>query len=377
MSRDPGRIRLRELDGLRGWAALSVVTFHIFWECFGSLFPGIRNPLLAGLMNGPFDVSLFFVISGAALSAPFFGGGGQGYVVSAAVKRYVRLTLPIVVFSLIFLVIARAGLVFSHAAAPILHRETWGGLTAPDMPGIGDTILFMLRDVYRDAQGDRNILPFLWTMPIEMAGSMLLFLALALSDGLRTRTFLAAGAMVFLFDPYLGAFFLGAVLCRQRLEGDGGALFGRASPWAVPVALAAIFAFVAFTQAVHVPNIVGKPALVLVAAVLLHLVMHDARLIRFFGGNPVSRFLGRISFMIYIVHYIVIVTVQSWLVLQVRDGLDLGTAMAIGTLALALSVGFAWLALPVDRLSHGCSRLFAGAVIGRLRHGLPTPITAP
>ena len=38
--------RLDLLDGVRGWSALSVVLFHVFWETFGALVPAFRNPIV-------------------------------------------------------------------------------------------------------------------------------------------------------------------------------------------------------------------------------------------------------------------------------------------------------------------------------------------
>lgn len=205
------KLRLTELDGLRGWAALSVAMFHLYWESFGVVHPEIRNLVTGALLNGSFAVSLFFVVSGAALSTPYLNGGGRAYVLSAAVRRYVRLALPIIFFAVIFYGLARAGLVVSNQAAPVLGREDWGGLTSTNAPSITDTVLFMVREVFIGAVPGRDLLPFLWTMPIEMLGSMLLFLMLAVSDlmpNLR-RGYIWLTALVFVLSPYLGAFFIG------------------------------------------------------------------------------------------------------------------------------------------------------------------------
>lgn len=35
--------RLREIDGLHGWAALLVVGRHAFWETYGVIVPGARS----------------------------------------------------------------------------------------------------------------------------------------------------------------------------------------------------------------------------------------------------------------------------------------------------------------------------------------------
>src|SRR5258706_1988331 len=93
--RDGAAIRFHEIDGLRGWAALSVVVFHLYWETFGVVMPGLRNPATAFFLDAGLAVSLFFVLSGEALSAAYFAGKGEVAVVKLCVKRYTRLTIPI------------------------------------------------------------------------------------------------------------------------------------------------------------------------------------------------------------------------------------------------------------------------------------------
>src|SRR5205814_10095243 len=63
--------RLTFLDGLRGWAAMAVLLFHVFILIFPpSNFAAIMLRKFV-LFNGAFAVMLFFVISGFALSTPF------------------------------------------------------------------------------------------------------------------------------------------------------------------------------------------------------------------------------------------------------------------------------------------------------------------
>lgn len=376
----PAKIRLSELDGLRGWAALSVVVFHIFWECFGELFPQVRNLVTAALLNGHFAVCVFFVISGAALSAPFFAGGGHRYVLSATTKRYVRLTLPIVVFTTLFFLLARAGLVTSNEAALVLQREDWGGLASNASPGVVDTVLFMFRDVYLGATGDRDVMPFLWTMPVEMLGSMLLFLFMAIFDVMpnQQRSFALLTALVFLVNPLLGAFFLGAMLSRNRISGRDWGFFRRHDTACTLLALAVVFLVSGGMRMIHMPILFENVISVLNATLLVYVSLHGRGLKRFLGrGNPVSHFLGQISFTIYILHYIVITTLLSGLVLRFRDTLDLPTAMAIATVTLVACLGLSWLTLFVDRRSHRFSQVVGRWILGPDQARTPPLRAAP
>lgn len=363
----PPKIRLTELDGLRGWAALSVAIFHIYWESFGNLHPEIRNVVTASLLNGHFAVCIFFVVSGAALSSPFLAGGGRAYVMSAAIRRYVRLTPPIVLFSLIFFALAEMDLVFSNEAAEVLQRPHWGGLNSTNDPGLINTVLFMTRDVYLGAEGERDLLPFLWTMPIEMMGSILLFLLLACADLFRERrrSYLWISALVFLVSPYLGAFFIGAGLAWLRIRGVEWSTYRRFPRVTTAVILSLGFGTAAITHLGGLPSPVAHAMNVLGASALVYLCMSNLVLRRLLGGTWLSAFLGRISFTIYILHYVIITTVLSGLVLHFQDSLGFATCMAIATASLALSVALSWVFSPIDTASHRFSRRFSTLVLGK------------
>ena len=111
---DPGPIdRLREIDGIRGWAAFSVMCVHIVGQ-FNDIVPGLQNAATRILLNGDFDVIVFFVLSGDALSASYWRTGRQRDVVQLGVKRYSRLTIPILASCLLMYALIELGLAFTH-----------------------------------------------------------------------------------------------------------------------------------------------------------------------------------------------------------------------------------------------------------------------
>ena len=85
------------------------------------------------------------------------------------------------------------------------------------------------------------------------------------------------------------------------------------------------------------------------------------------GQTRISLFLGRISFVLYILHYIVITTVLSWLALEYREGLDLVTCLGIATFCLVICLVLSWITAPVDTASHRFSRRFSTWVLGPAR----------
>lgn len=83
-------------------------------------------------------------------------------------------------------------------------------------------------------------------------------------------------------------------------------------------------------------------------------------------GAPVFGFLGRVSFMLYLVHVVVICTLGSWLVLRLMPltGHNAACVLALPVLlgvALAVdSLGTRWVDQPCVRLAHRVGRWASG-----------------
>lgn len=352
--------RFAALDGIRGWAALSVVLFHIFWECFGERFPILRNLWTASLINGPFAVCLFFIVSGAALSAPFYARPERITVLASALKRYPRLMLPIAATTLLAFVLHKLGLMHGHEAAHVLGRADWVGLDNPALLTPRTSVLFATSLVFSGHGPAYDILPFLWTMPIEMVGSIALFVYLACCDQVarKDRLLLALGAAVFVPYPYLSCFFLGSWLCL--LKGQGRRI-GALHHWLVRAfALGIAITFVATSETHHLPA--EEHLQVLVAFVLCYYAVNVPAAAAFFS-NRVSAFLGRLSFPIYLVHYLVLATVLAPLAVRHADHLTLTLALQIGALAFAVSVLAAVAFLPVESAAHRWSKWVAASAL--------------
>ena len=223
--RRPRSGRLDLLDGVRGWSALSVVLFHVFWEIFGALVPGFRNPVTGFLFDGQLAVCVFFVLSGEALSAAFFAGKGDAATIRLAIKRYPRLAIPILASCLIVFALDRCGLVYSSQAAAIVHRGDWMGSWLRAPLTLGSTLRYALYDVFVSADFEHAVNPTLWTMKIELMGSFLVFgLLLAWKRLSRPRLlaltlFAAAATAPIEMANYLSCFFAGMAFADWRARG--------------------------------------------------------------------------------------------------------------------------------------------------------------
>jgi peptidoglycan/LPS O-acetylase OafA/YrhL len=346
--------RDRAVDGLRGWAALMVVCYHFFWELLGVRFPAIRNPLLAGFLNGDFAVSIFFVLSGIALTSGYFATGDRRILVALAVKRYPRLTIPIFFACLITLILYQTGLTFCGPAGALIHRPEWIGswLSLPVTPA--RLVQFSLADVYLTRTHTTALNPFLWTMQIEIWASFLIFSSL-LSRSIGGLALSAALLLFSLFfviitiDQILN--FLAGVLFSfgyfrsnlRKLTGDRRVQVG-----AMVTALA-----VPFIQAWALLSHAAAP-IVIWSAVVFTCAVLISKPLRAILELPVSQSLGRISLHLYLIQFPVMIsaTAASLLWLSRHGKLDLSSALLTSSASIALCILLARLMAPLDRLTH-------------------------
>ena len=101
------------------------------------------------------------------------------------------------------------------------------------------------------------------------------------------------------------------------------------------------------------------------AALLLAGVLGLPGLQRFFGAKP-FRFLGKISYSLYLLHFPVIATFSCWLFLSLYGKMSYGLLTSLNfvcTLALTLALSALsqkYLEPVSGRLIHGISNLFTG-----------------
>jgi peptidoglycan/LPS O-acetylase OafA/YrhL len=355
--------RVDHIDGLRGWASLSVLCFHMLWETFGALFPVLRNPYTSFLLDGPLAVYVFFVLSGDALATPFLRRGERAAVSRLAVKRYFRLTIPILMTCLLTWALMRFSLTAHHAAAAIVHRQDWLGSFLAIEPSLVRCVRFALIGVYVKTEATTSYNPFLWTMSIELVGSMLVFLVLYAWKDLKRPAACAVGIALFLFamGSLFSLFFVGIAFAHWRATGALARFAAAPWQWAgVGLGLLAAAASVLVRTLGYEAQILGG----MLCAVALVAVCHvHAGAIRFFSSG-VSRFLGRISFPLYLVQFPVLVSATSWWIVDAGAGLGLRQALLIGfgstALVMVVSVGFEWVeARLLRRANRAATRALA------------------
>ncbi len=314
--------RLVFLDGVRGWASLMVVFSHLV-ACFLAITtPSYRQLYFTFLCDGTLAVYIFFVLSGFALSIRFLQTGDTRIPVELALRRYPRLTLPIFASCAIAFALMKSNLFFNAAASIPAHSQNWLGTFYLFEPELLHFLKFSLYNVFFHYDVGHSYNQVLWTMSVEFFGSMLVFFLCLIYPFLRARCVvlgILTAVMAIANSPML-PFVLGLGIA-QFFTGDA-----RKQRDAGIGAFVTSLALIAATVAYSVISLHGFPTVqdfavrptfpsTIFAAVFVFGISISSR-VRGFFSNSLSRYLGSISFPLYLTHLLVICSFSSWLFLQ-------------------------------------------------------------
>jgi peptidoglycan/LPS O-acetylase OafA/YrhL len=377
--------RYANLDGLRGIAALIVVSLHCIIAFDPALYSGLPadshgqwDITISGLpfllpLAGDYSVCIFFALSGFVLAHSF--SRTRLDAPALAVKRYVRLGLPILAACLFSWALLANGLMFNHAAAETTESSWLDShmRQAPSLPmafheGTYGSLLAL--------PNARTYDPVLWTMGIEFMGSILMIAIFALLRrlgdrrgirGLPGATFLMLGLLGYGF--FLGLFAFGAAMyhvnLRARLE-----RIPRLHLVMLPVLILGIFlgtvpysaargsfldtlvsyAFVSDQSAWQFAypawlGLDGESFWHAVGALLTLLAADAWGPLRRLLSHPLSQFLGRISFPLYLVHLPILFSAGCGiflLCLSIKIGFAAAVVLSVAVFVL-IAILIAWM----------------------------------
>jgi len=346
--------RVEYLEGLRGIAAFTVFLGHFF-----PLYIRIALIMSFAYILRDFSVCIFFVLSGYVLTFAFFSTVNQEILVSGAVRRYIRLLVPILFLLVVTYVLVYPGL---------------GNLF--DLPALNAMISQGLWGVF--LQGQSAYLPnvkdytgALWTITIEFIGSFIVFSFAALFGQLRNRWVFYLVALFLFLNTYYLAFILGMILADLSTNKSG--LITRIKN---PLILIVAFGIVAIlgiypldltgteissgisslTTVVTTTgpfvdtllfqyggNISVENFIHIVAAFLLLMLLLNSDWLKAVLSHQIPVFLGKISFSLYLIHMIVIFKFSTFIMTALFDGpvtVINGTITLIVTIPVLLGVSY-------------------------------------
>lgn len=351
-----------------------MVCFHMSWELFGNIEPLYRNPVTAAFLDGQVAVSIFFVLSGEALSLGFFSGKKRRSVIGLAAKRYPRLVIPILINSLLVLSLYYLGLICCETAGSLVHRPDWLGKFMQGDVDFTRAISFSLYKVFVNRDPFANLDPFLWTMRLELVGSIIVFAILYVGYGFRaTWPLLILTTLVLLSRQgdfgQISCFLAGISFAKLRLSGIFGK-FSRQKGFVFTSDIALLFE-IAFDGLWHSTD-THRNLCPLLAIIIVLCISINPPLTRFME-NSFSQFLGRISFPLFLVQFPVIISLSSGLVVYASSmGLLHQTTFIIVLISVSASILCAILFEPVETFTKIACNKFSRLFMRYLPDGIGT-----
>lgn len=379
--------RILYLDGLRGLLALVVFFHHFLYIYFPEVIFGgtysefSLNTGYSGLkwvaltpanlfFNPGFAIHFFFLLSGYVQAQTFYQSGNLLFIQRSLLKRYLRLALPVLCTVLLVFCAHKFQLLRKELIPNNILNADWLKSLLPNTLSFPQVFKEGLLSCF---QRNSRYYQVLWTMPTELANSYLVLLLVLALHQLRHQTLLVLALLSIQFfilkEYYSIAFITGMLLARLNAEETRFAFFCK-KIWARLLFLLVglyfgSYPFTGFQGAVlhsiyvpisffeTYPHIISY----FVGTTFLFLFLLQSERLQNFLSLKVFLFYGRISFMLYLLHFLVLLTVAP-LLEQALHNLLLSF---ISTLVFATAL--AWLFTkyidePVVRLSNGWAQLF-------------------
>jgi peptidoglycan/LPS O-acetylase OafA/YrhL len=377
--------RLLAWEACRGVAALVVLAAHFvlaFLPELNQVTSAIRGErgdwagnVAYAFINGTAAVVFFFVLSGYVLSLPFVAvekqGDGLRQLIASIVRRWPRLALPCAIAATFSAVILMLGLNFNAAAASISGSPwllSFAGVTFPSnwQPGVFEALL--QGGVMAFLRGECFYNSSLWTMHFELLGSVIVWGSLLVGRFVGVRHGSVLAFLIALVAALLIHLLLVAFVC-----GLGVAFWGRRIK-VLPVTcfvllLIAVYFFGWIVSAGHYawlgwfwarPTAEHLWLASMGASVLLMISVMNLPPVSSVVCSTCARWLGRLSFPLYLIHVPVIMSFSCWLYVRFS-----GVPLIVNALATGLVCGLlAFLLFLFDRWWVVFCRRRADRIVG-------------
>lgn len=305
--------RLAFLESARGIASIIVVLHHFVLGFLSELKApllsgGLKNTPLYMFINGSGAVAFFFMLSGFVLTRKFYGEFSWPDLWVSVLKRLPRLALPAGISFVMGLSVLRY-LPGAHMAASALTGSDWlasfaganfpSNFTASFSSAFRDSLLVFI--LPRHFQYNSN----LWTMFYEFYGSIAVFMialcaVVVLHRSCRKVVLLHVFAGVAcLANIFFLPFVIGSLISFLHSRHGGGL---RLPVWLRVLLVALVL------KGFSVDNL----NLVIIGSTAAMLLLLGLPALERILGNSFGLFLGRLSFPLYLVHVLVILSFTSY-----------------------------------------------------------------
>jgi len=372
------------LDSLRGVAAVIVIFHHYLSAFYPHLIFGdvelsgvdtlLYLPPFGLLVAGHFAVGLFFILSGYVLSYRALGQTSRfGLQMVAIFKRPIRLgglTLASILMSALLWYLG----LYSNDVAHLISHSEWFNLFWKGELNILDLLKNIVFSMFRTGYLYN---PPLWTIKIELYGSIMVFLFLAILSNFKYRSALLFGLCLYFSKTFFVGFWLGVLLADIKKEGKYEAFFS--NRWLHLMLFVGFVLFSSYPNSVSysfletsfygfLPDdhafVSGYPV---IGALCLFVFVLETRLIRRVLQARVFLFFGEISFALYTFHFLILGSFSSWLFIQLLRYSSYNAAfwmMFSGSSFIIIFLAY-WLTRLIDRPSVRLSSMISKYMLTR------------
>lgn len=350
--------KIHYLDGIRGIAALNVLFTHFIVAFYPAMYTGnssqihlasgievyLAKSLWTILYAGNISITILFVLSAYVLSFRFFMYNDTGIATAGAYRRYMRLEIPVLLALVISWAFMHFGLYYNGQAAVFTHSEWWLGSYYQFEPNLWEAIKQALWGAFAPG-GNVNYNPVLWTMNFEMLGSFTVFGFLALFGKSRSRYLVYIVMLLVFIKSYYLAFIIGMILSDMHYSAWGKPIreyLGKKQwiSWCCIIAGLLIGSYFSdgrnvWSQKMTIQFLIDW-GIDLYA--FYHIIGGSLVLLGCFYNTKVQKllaksifkFLGRIAFSLYLVHFIMICSLGSFLFFKAYQyGLSYGMSVLV------------------------------------------------
>lgn len=348
--------RRGEMDGIRGWAALSVLICHVRYTSLGD-HPG--NTLFFNVFaKALLSVDVFFVLSGDALSLGTTKKGGKGLSPAVVLKRIPRLSGTIMFGMILLYVLHMAGAVCK--SRPVEDAAHWFySFACPSEDLDNYNFLHLMKFAWMDVfatTGKPVFDSFMWTIEAELRGSILVFTVCALLPRIKYRVWILGVLALYsalTFGVALSCFTFGILLGELRALGVFDWLHasksGRIGMGLCVLLIPAVpihwgessTALLAQYDPTGIVDLLWKNV-----ALFAVFALYGSKDAVSFMNNPISKFLGHISFALYVVHHHIMSSLLAYLFGKTAESTGYPSQFSknwISTVTIAVAMATAFL----------------------------------
>lgn len=328
--------RLVFIDGLRGILALIVFNHHFFYTfcpefIFGtpsssphfSISQWAALTPLNILFNPALAIHLFFIASGFAQTQHYFNSNDALSLKKAIFKRYFRLAFPVLIVLMLVYVCHQFSWLQKNSFFSSKLTNAWLQNLLPN----NLTLLQVVKHGFVDAFiSNSHYYSVLWTMPIELRVSCLTLMLLLFTHRLKNKMVVMATLLVYSFVAetsfYALAFVLGVTLAYASSKDFIKQLTTIKMLKYLLFVFGIYFGTYPFTAYFgSIANSMYQPLAIfeswsinpvyLIGAGLLFSYLMMSTTIKRVLSSSIGSFLGKISFMLYLVHLLVIIVFST------------------------------------------------------------------